>query len=161
MTFHAPDDPKYDFKTFYQEVKKRGYILYPGKLTQVETFRVGCMGHFGDAGIPGAVAAVADTLKAMGIGRFLLRLWPRPWFVRALCPLERAPRRRYGPVDPATPALRAALQCSLQAGSAQTRFAQTRAALFPPEAARFGGVEGSPNPHRPPASGVSNGYARL
>lgn len=69
VTFHAPDDPKYDFKTFYQEVKKRGYILYPGKLTQVETFRVGCMGHFGDAGIPGAVAAVADTLKAMGIGQ--------------------------------------------------------------------------------------------
>lgn len=67
VTFHAPDDPKYDFKTFYQEVKKRGYILYPGKLTQMETFRVGCMGHFGDAGIPGAVAAIADTLKAMGI----------------------------------------------------------------------------------------------
>src|SRR5437868_11539970 len=67
VTFHAPDDPKYDFKTFYQEVKKRGYILYPGKLTQVETFRVGCMGHFGEAGIPGAVAAIADTLKAMGI----------------------------------------------------------------------------------------------
>jgi 2-aminoethylphosphonate-pyruvate transaminase len=67
VTFHAPDDPKYDFKTFYQEVKKRGYILYPGKLTQVETFRVGCMGHFGEAGIPGAVAAVAETLEAMGV----------------------------------------------------------------------------------------------
>ena len=67
VTFHAPDDPKYDFKTFYQEVKKRGYILYPGKLTQVETFRVGCIGHFGEAGIPGAVAAIAETLKAMGI----------------------------------------------------------------------------------------------
>ncbi|MCY1369333.1 2-aminoethylphosphonate--pyruvate transaminase [compost metagenome] len=67
VTFHAPDDANYNFKTFYQEVKKRGYILYPGKLTQVETFRVGCMGHFGDAGIPGAVAAIADTLKAMGI----------------------------------------------------------------------------------------------
>ena len=67
ITFHAPDDANYDFKTFYQEVKKRGYILYPGKLTQVETFRVGCMGHFGEAGIPGAVAAIADTLKAMNI----------------------------------------------------------------------------------------------
>ncbi|TCW81211.1 2-aminoethylphosphonate--pyruvate transaminase [Burkholderia sp. SRS-46] len=69
VTFHAPDDPNYDFKTFYQEVKKRGYILYPGKLTQVETFRVGCIGHFGDAGIPGAVAAIADTLRAMGVRR--------------------------------------------------------------------------------------------
>jgi 2-aminoethylphosphonate-pyruvate transaminase len=67
ITFHAPDDANYDFKTFYQEVKKRGYILYPGKLTQVETFRVGCMGHFGEAGIPGAVAAIGETLKAMGI----------------------------------------------------------------------------------------------
>jgi len=67
VTFHAPDDANYDFKTFYQEVKKRGYILYPGKLTQVETFRVGCMGHFGEAGIPGAVEAIGQTLKAMGI----------------------------------------------------------------------------------------------
>lgn len=54
---------------FYQEVKKRGYILYPGKLTEVDTFRVGCIGHFGEAGIPGAVAAIADTLKAMGVRR--------------------------------------------------------------------------------------------
>jgi len=67
VTFHAPDHPNYDFKTFYQEVKKRGYILYPGKLTQVETFRVGCIGHFGEAGIPGAVAAVAATLNAMDV----------------------------------------------------------------------------------------------
>lgn len=67
VTFHAPDHPNYEFKRFYNEVKKRGYILYPGKLTQVETFRVGCMGHFGDAGIPGAVAAIAQTLEAMGI----------------------------------------------------------------------------------------------
>ena len=69
VTFHAPADPNYEFKRFYAEVKKRGYILYPGKLTRLETFRVGCMGHFGDEGINGAVAAVADTLKAMGITR--------------------------------------------------------------------------------------------
>lgn len=69
VTFHAPDDPNYDFKRFYQEVKKRGHILYPGKLTEVETFRVGCIGHFGEAGIPGAVAAIADTLRAMGVRR--------------------------------------------------------------------------------------------
>lgn len=67
VTFYAPEDPRYDFKTFYQEVKRRGYILYPGKLTQVETFRVGCIGHFGEAGIPGAVAAIIDTIRAMGI----------------------------------------------------------------------------------------------
>jgi 2-aminoethylphosphonate-pyruvate transaminase len=69
VTFHAPADPAYEFKRFYNEVKQRGYILYPGKLTQVETFRVGCMGHFGPDGMTGAVAAIADTIKAMGIKR--------------------------------------------------------------------------------------------
>ena len=67
VTFHAPADPNYDFKRFYAEVKKRGYILYPGKLTQVETFRVGCIGHLGAEGMGGAVAAIADAMKAMGI----------------------------------------------------------------------------------------------
>ena len=69
VTFHAPADPAYEFKRFYDEVKQRGYILYPGKLTQVETFRIGCMGHFGPEGMNGAVAAIADTVKAMGIKR--------------------------------------------------------------------------------------------
>ena len=44
VTFHAPQHPAYEFKAFYAEVKRRGFILYPGKLTQVETFRVGCIG---------------------------------------------------------------------------------------------------------------------
>jgi 2-aminoethylphosphonate-pyruvate transaminase len=71
VTFHAPIDSRYEFKAFYAEVKRRGYILYPGKLTSVETFRVGCMGNFGEASgsdnIGGAVKAIAETLKAMGI----------------------------------------------------------------------------------------------
>ena len=70
VTFHAPADPAYDFKRFYNEVKARGYILYPGKLTQVETFRIGCIGQVGADGMQGAVAAVADAVKAMGIRRF-------------------------------------------------------------------------------------------
>ncbi len=69
VTFHAPADPAYEFKRFYDGVKQRGYILYPGKLTQIETFRVGCMGHFGPEGMMGAVAAIANTVKAMGIKR--------------------------------------------------------------------------------------------
>ena len=47
VTFHAPADPRYEFKAFYEAVKARGFILYPGKLTQLETFRVGCIGAIG------------------------------------------------------------------------------------------------------------------
>lgn len=67
VTFHAPADPHYDFKTFYNAVKQRGYILYPGTLTRLETFRVGCMGQLGERGMAGAVAAVREVLEDMGI----------------------------------------------------------------------------------------------
>jgi 2-aminoethylphosphonate-pyruvate transaminase len=67
VTFHAPADPRYDFKTFYQATKRRGFILYPGKLTQLETFRVGCIGAIGNNEMRQAVHAVADTMREMGI----------------------------------------------------------------------------------------------
>ena len=67
VTFHAPADPRYQFKTFYDIAKKNGFILYPGKLTQLETFRVGCIGAIGPAEMAQAVHAVALTLKEMGI----------------------------------------------------------------------------------------------
>ena len=67
VTVHAPDDARYEFKRFYDAVKERGYILYPGKLTTVETFRVGCMGQLGLAGMAGAVAAIGAGLRDLGI----------------------------------------------------------------------------------------------
>jgi 2-aminoethylphosphonate-pyruvate transaminase len=67
VTFHAPAHPAYDFKRFYDGAKARGFILYPGKLTQVETFRVGCIGAIGRNEVNQAVAAIADTLREMGI----------------------------------------------------------------------------------------------
>jgi len=67
VTFHAPASPKYSFKAFYEAVKARGYILYPGKLTTLETFRVGCMGQLGPSGMGGAVQAVAEVLRDLGI----------------------------------------------------------------------------------------------
>jgi 2-aminoethylphosphonate-pyruvate transaminase len=67
VTFHAPAHPSYEFRRFYEAAKARGFILYPGKLTQVETFRVGCIGAIGANEMRQAVAAVADTLREMGI----------------------------------------------------------------------------------------------
>jgi 2-aminoethylphosphonate-pyruvate transaminase len=58
VTFHAPSDPRYDFKTFYAEVRESGYILYPGKLTQTETFRVGCIGAIDSNEMRNVVTAV-------------------------------------------------------------------------------------------------------
>ncbi len=67
VTFHAPADPRYNFKTFYAAARSRGFILYPGKLTQIETFRVGCIGAIGPHEIAQAVHAMALALQDMGI----------------------------------------------------------------------------------------------
>ena len=66
-TWHAPADPKYDFNAFYDKVRERGFTLYPGKLTQVETFRVGCIGAIGEPEMKQAVAAIAAIVSEMGI----------------------------------------------------------------------------------------------
>jgi len=67
VTFHAPADPRYAFKEFYDHVRDKGFILYPGKLTQLETFRVGCIGAIGPDEMRHAVNAMRDTLAEMGI----------------------------------------------------------------------------------------------
>ena len=67
VTFHAPAHPAYEFRAFYEAVKARGFILYPGKLTQGETFRVGCIGAIGPNEMRQAVAAVADAMRELGI----------------------------------------------------------------------------------------------
>ena len=69
VTFHAPNVSGYDFKAFYAAVKQRGFILYPGKLTQVETFRVGCIGAIGPNEMKQAVGAVEDAMHALGWAR--------------------------------------------------------------------------------------------
>jgi 2-aminoethylphosphonate-pyruvate transaminase len=69
VTWHAPAHPAYDFKRFYAAAKDKGFILYPGKLTEVETFRVGCIGAIGRNEMQQAVNAVAGTLREMGLAR--------------------------------------------------------------------------------------------
>jgi 2-aminoethylphosphonate-pyruvate transaminase len=67
ITVHAPQHANWQFTDFYERVKAEGFVLYPGKLTEVETFRVGCIGAIGQAEIRSAVAAIGRALKAMGI----------------------------------------------------------------------------------------------
>jgi 2-aminoethylphosphonate-pyruvate transaminase len=67
VTFHAPAHANYEFRRFYDAAKARGFILYPGKLTQVETFRVGCIGAIGPVEMEQAVHAVALALKDLDI----------------------------------------------------------------------------------------------
>ncbi|HUT49213.1 MAG TPA: 2-aminoethylphosphonate--pyruvate transaminase [Alphaproteobacteria bacterium] len=67
VTAHAPADPAFDFKAFYEAVAEAGYLIYPGKLTRAETFRVGCIGRLGEAEMRGATAAIGAALDGLGV----------------------------------------------------------------------------------------------
>ncbi|HEV3010703.1 MAG TPA: 2-aminoethylphosphonate--pyruvate transaminase, partial [Burkholderiales bacterium] len=80
VTFHAPGDPNYDFQKFYDRVREKGFVLYPGKLTQVDTLRVGCIGAIDEHVMRGAVHAIADTLAEQRIRQAA----PSPAAIRAV-----------------------------------------------------------------------------
>jgi 2-aminoethylphosphonate-pyruvate transaminase len=65
VTVCAPTHPNYVFRELYERVKASGFILYPGKLTAVDTFRVGCIGAIGSAEIDAALAAIGQALRLM------------------------------------------------------------------------------------------------
>jgi len=67
VTVHAPTDPGFDFKAFYDAIAARGYLIYPGKLTGADTFRIGCIGRLGETEMRGAVAAIGDALDGLGV----------------------------------------------------------------------------------------------
>ena len=67
VTFKMPSDPAFDFPIFYDHVKERGFVLYPGKLTVAPSFRVGCIGHLNANDIRQALKVIKDTLDDMGV----------------------------------------------------------------------------------------------
>jgi 2-aminoethylphosphonate-pyruvate transaminase len=67
VTFHMPADPKFDFGDFYDRLSDKGYLIYPGKLTVADSFRVGCIGRLGEAEMRGALQAIEAVLEDMGV----------------------------------------------------------------------------------------------
>jgi 2-aminoethylphosphonate-pyruvate transaminase len=67
ITFHMPSDPKFVFQRFYDGLKDRGYVIYPGKLTVADSFRMGCIGRLYPKDMKGALDAVRDVLEEMRV----------------------------------------------------------------------------------------------
>jgi 2-aminoethylphosphonate-pyruvate transaminase len=73
VTFHMPKDPRFDFQRFYDGLKARGYVIYPGKLTVADSFRIGCIGRLSGDDMRGALAAVREVLDELGLAVPLAR----------------------------------------------------------------------------------------
>ncbi len=67
VTFFCPADENFVFDRFYQLMKAKGFIIYPGKLTVVDSFRIGCIGQMDEHVMRQVVQAAKETLDEMGV----------------------------------------------------------------------------------------------
>jgi 2-aminoethylphosphonate-pyruvate transaminase len=66
-TFRYLEHPKFAFKEFYQRLSDKGYVIYPGKLTDSDCFRIGTIGHIFPKDVQGLLGAIQESLEEMGI----------------------------------------------------------------------------------------------
>ena len=67
QTFLCPRDNNFRFETFYDALRKRGFAIYPGKLTKRDSFRIGTIGKLDSQVMDHVVIAIKDVLKEMNV----------------------------------------------------------------------------------------------
>lgn len=60
-SFLSPKHSQYEFSRFYQLLKHNGFVIYPGKVTGADTFRIGTIGHVFPVDVERLLAAVAAS----------------------------------------------------------------------------------------------------
>ena len=67
VTFLSPEHPNFNFQQFYDKLKERGFIIYPGKLTIAESFRIGCIGAQCSTDYKRLIDSVKEALDELGV----------------------------------------------------------------------------------------------
>jgi 2-aminoethylphosphonate-pyruvate transaminase len=66
-SFLYPDDPNFSFEEFYESLNKKDYVIYPGKVTDANCFRIGNIGRIFEADIKALLVAIKQTISEMGV----------------------------------------------------------------------------------------------
>jgi 2-aminoethylphosphonate-pyruvate transaminase len=64
-SFRSPNHPRYDFETFYRLLNDRGYVIYPGKVSDADCFRIGHIGRILESDVRDLLAAIDDVMDEM------------------------------------------------------------------------------------------------
>ena len=67
VTFRIPLDPAFEFTAFYDALARHGFLIYPGKLTDEPSFRIGCIGDIRAEDMQNFLAATKSTLHELGV----------------------------------------------------------------------------------------------
>ncbi|MFQ5923743.1 MAG: 2-aminoethylphosphonate--pyruvate transaminase [Anaerolineales bacterium] len=65
-SFRYPDHPNFNFETFYKRLNEKGYMIYPGKVSDADCFRIGSIGRIFPRDVRDLLAAIRETVAEMG-----------------------------------------------------------------------------------------------
>jgi len=66
-SFLYPDDPKFSFEEFYESLNQKDYVIYPGKVSDANCFRIGNIGRIFEPDIRALLAAIRETITELGV----------------------------------------------------------------------------------------------
>ncbi len=66
-SFYYPNHPNFSFQNFYERLSAKGHVIYPGKLSHADCFRIGHVGRLNSADVRALMTAIAETLVEMGV----------------------------------------------------------------------------------------------
>ncbi len=69
-SFRYPKHANFIFQEFYERLSDKGFVIYPGKVSDADCFRIGTIGHIFPEDMQALLAAMRQTLVEMGIGPF-------------------------------------------------------------------------------------------
>jgi len=66
-SFLYPDDPKFSFEGFYEGLNQKDFVIYPGKVSDADCFRIGNIGRVFEPDVRALLAAIRETIVEMEI----------------------------------------------------------------------------------------------
>ena len=66
-SFHYPHHPNFKFAQFYEALNQQNFVIYPGKVSDADCFRIGTIGHIFESDIQNLLAAIRRVLEDMGV----------------------------------------------------------------------------------------------
>ena len=66
-SFYYPNHPRFQFDDFYRRLNARGFVIYPGKVSDADCFRIGTIGRITLENVTALLAAVGEVLAEMDV----------------------------------------------------------------------------------------------
>lgn len=66
-SFRYPEHPKFSFEEFYRRLNDRNYVIYPGKVSNADCFRIGNIGRIFESDVRDLLGAIREAIQEMGL----------------------------------------------------------------------------------------------